>query len=107
TGYYDMLYSSEDVVRHVQYVHDDCSPWVVAWDEKHQIAWVTTTDNNLVHGFNISTGVPELVTTLGTVADAQSIQALDNGDLVLGSATGAGLQVIPAADIDDSVENPK
>ena len=102
-----MVYTSEDVVRQHQFGPVDGSPWGVAWDEKRQIAWVTATDNNLVHGFNISTGVPELVTTLGTVADAQSIQALDNGDLVLGSATGAGLQVIPAADIDDSVENPK
>ena len=102
-----MVYTSEDVVRQHQFGPVDGSPWGVAWDEKRQIAWVTTTDNNLVHGFNISTGVPELVTTLGTVADAQSIQALDNRDLVLGSATGAGLQVIPAADIDDSVENPK
>ena len=67
---------------------------------------MTTTDNNLLQGFKISTGVPELVTTLNTVADAQNIAALSNGDIVIGSATGDGLQVIPAAEVNSAIDNP-
>lgn len=101
-----MVYTSEDVVRHHQFGPVDGNPWGVAWDEDRQLAWVTTTDNNLVQGFDISTGVPQLVTTLNTVADAQHIEALSNGDLVLGSATGDGLQIIPAEEVNDAVDNP-
>lgn len=102
-----MVYTSEDVIRQHQFGPVDGSPWGVSWDEERQIAWITTTDNNLVHGFDISTGVPELVTTLDTVADAQHIEALNNGDLVIGSASGDGLQTIPAAEVNDAVDNPE
>ena len=102
-----MVYTSEDVVRQHQFGPVNGSPWGVSWDEERQIAWVTTTDNNLVHGFDISTGVPELVTSLSTVADAQHVEALDNGDLVLGSASGDGLQIISAAEVDEAVDNPE
>ena len=101
-----MVYTSEDVVRQHQFGPVDGSPWGVAWDKERQIAWVTTTDNNLLQGFKISTGVPELVTTLNTVADAQNIAALSNGDIVIGSATGDGLQVIPAAEVNSAIDNP-
>ena len=50
--------------------------------------------------------MPELVTTLNTVADAQNIAALSNGDIVIGSATGDGLQVIPAAEVNSAIDNP-
>lgn len=101
-----MVYTSEDVVRQHQFGPVNGTPWGVSWDEDRQIAWTTTTDNNLVHGFDISTGVPVLVATMDTVADAQHIEALENGDLVIGSASGDGLQVIPAAEVNDAVENP-
>src|SRR5699024_11468262 len=78
-----MVYTSEDVVRQHQFGPVDGSPWGVAWDKERQIAWVTTTDNNLRQGFKISTGVPELVTTLNTVADAQNSVAFSNGDITI------------------------
>ena len=75
------------------------SPWAVAWDPERDVAWVTTTADNRLRAFDLSTGVPEEVGAVDTVADARSILVLADGTLVVASATGEGLQVITDPEI--------
>lgn len=94
------IYTAEDVVRLHQFGNVEGTPWATAWDPAGQLAWVTTTDNNKVHGYHIASGVPELQATLGTVAGGQHLAAADDGTLLVGSATGDGIQLIAPADVD-------
>ena len=88
------VYTATDVVRLHQTTPVAGSPWAVAWDGERDLAWVSTTADNTLHGFDLSTGVPEEKVTLDTVADVHNVIALDDGTLVLASATGEGLQII-------------
>lgn len=88
------VYTSTDVVRLHQTRPVAGSPWGVAWDGERDLAWITTTADNTLHGLDLSTGVPEEKVTLDTVADAHNVLALADGTLVLASATGDGLQII-------------
>lgn len=95
TGGQLMVYTTGEVIRLHQTVPTDPSPWAVAWDPANKLAWITSTANNTVTGFDISQGVPLEQKKSSTVADAQSMISLDDGTLVLGSSSGAGLQIIP------------
>ncbi len=44
-----------------------------SWDEKRYLAWVSATETNKAHAFEIAKGVPELRGDLSTVPDAQNI----------------------------------
>ncbi len=88
------VYTATDVVRLHQMTPVAGSPWGVAWDSERDLAWVSTTTDNLLHGLDLSTGVPEEKVTLDTVADVHNVIALADGTLVLASATGEGLQII-------------
>ncbi len=91
------IYTADDVVRLHQYGNLDGIPWAVAWDTSRSLAWITTTDNNQAHAFDIASGVPVEKTEdkpVSTVADAQHMTVTDSGTVVLGSATGDGLQII-------------
>ncbi|KQB85763.1 hypothetical protein Clow_01896 [Corynebacterium lowii] len=94
TGDQLAVYTTDDVVRLHQTAPVPDSPWAVAWDESHRLAWVASTAGNILTGWDISQGVPEQRHSLSTVANATSLLALDNGTLVLASASGEGLQVI-------------
>jgi len=88
------VYTATDVVRLHQTHPVAGSPWGVAWDGERDLAWISTTADNTLHGFDLSTGVPEEKVTLDTVADVHNVIALADGTLVLASATGDGLQII-------------
>jgi hypothetical protein len=93
------VYTATDVIRLHQTAPVDPSPWGVAWDVGRDLAWIASTAGNTLAGYDVSTGVPERRASLETVADAQNIAVLEDGTLVLASATGDGLQVIDNPDI--------
>lgn len=95
TGDQLAVYTADEVVRLHQTAPVPDSPWAVAWDEDHRLAWVASTARNALTGWDISQGVPQRRHELATVANATSMVALDDGTLVLASASGEGLQVIP------------
>ena len=95
TGSQLLVYTTDEVVRLHQTVPTDPSPWAVAWDSANKLAWITSTEANTATGFDISKGVPREQRKVGTVADAQHMIALDDGTLLLASASGDGLQIIP------------
>ena len=96
------IYTASDVIRLHQYGNTDGTPWGVAWDAGRKLAWVTTTDNNLLEAYTVSAGVPENVGTMDTVADARTLAVLGDGTLVTASASGEGLQFISDPELDAS-----
>ena len=88
------VYTSDDVIRLHQYGNVDGTPWGVAWDKEHNLAWVSATDTNKAHAYEINKGVPELRGDISTVPDAQNIAVLADGTFVAASATGHGLQFV-------------
>lgn len=88
------VYTTEDVIRLHQTMPVDESPWGVAWDEANDLAWIASTAENTVTGFDISQGEPEERAKLNTVADAKNILVLADGTLLAASESGDGLQVI-------------
>ncbi|RZL78425.1 MAG: hypothetical protein EOP32_21940 [Rhodococcus sp. (in: high G+C Gram-positive bacteria)] len=72
------------------------APYAVAYDDAADRAWVTLTETNEVVGFDLSSGVGVETARYPTVRQPNSV-AVDtvNGDLLIGSATGDGLQQIP------------
>jgi hypothetical protein len=71
-------------------------PYAVDYDDTHNLAWVSTTGNNKVTAFELSTGIPVQQRQLQTVAQANSM-VVDpkTGTVYLLSARGEGLQIIP------------
>ncbi|GAB3591525.1 hypothetical protein GCM10027580_05360 [Corynebacterium faecale] len=92
------IYNADDLIRLHMTAPVDDAPWGVAWDSVNSLAWITTLSNNQLTGFRISEGVPEEQHRLGTVADAQNVVALEDGSLVVASASGDGLQIIAPGD---------
>ncbi|MCT1442708.1 hypothetical protein I6I10_09595 [Corynebacterium glucuronolyticum] len=90
------IYNNLDVIRLHQSVPIGPHPWAVAWDNHSDTAWVTTLGDNKVTSYSLATGKPIEKDAKNTVADAQALAVLDNGTLVIGSASGEGLQIIPA-----------
>ncbi|RNE49160.1 hypothetical protein C5L39_01890 [Corynebacterium alimapuense] len=88
------IYTATEVIRLHQTAPVDPSPWAVAWDSERDLAWIASTANNSLVGYDISTGVPVEQMRLSTLADAHNAIVLPDGTLVLASATGDGLQVI-------------
>ena len=70
------------------------TPWAVGWDAAHQLAWVSSLSTNQLVGYSLATGTPVQAQSHRTIADAQFLTVLPNGTLVVGSASGAGLEVI-------------
>jgi len=100
TGNQLLVYTSDDIIRLHQTAPVPESPWDVAWDAADRLAWVASTSSNLVTGYDISRGVPLERAQLRTVADVHSTISLDDGTLLLASATGDGIQIITPADKD-------
>ena len=97
------VYTALDVIRLHQTTPVPAGPWAVGWDSDRELAWVASTEGNRLTGFKLSSGVPQQASQLHTIADAQSMVINDEGTIVLGSASGAGIQVI--ADPELSEEN--
>ena len=98
TGSQLLVYTTDDIIRLQQMAPVPEGPWDTAWDAQNKLAWVSSTAENRATGYDISQGVPLIRKSVATIPDAQSMIALDDGTLVLASATGAGLQIVPPAD---------
>ncbi|NKR56336.1 hypothetical protein GS481_20130 [Rhodococcus hoagii] len=74
------------------------APYALAYDNRTDLVWVTLTGNNKVVGYDLSTGVPVEKNRFDTVRQPNSVTVdTATGTLVVGSATGDGLQRIPLA----------
>lgn len=89
-----MVYGVEEVIRLHQSSPVGASPWAVAWDKKNQQAWVSTTSDNKLTAYSISSGTAEPKRHYSSVADVHSMVVLNDATVVAGSATGDGLQII-------------
>lgn len=94
------VYTTGEVVRLHQTAPVADSPWAVFWDTNRQLAWAVSTGTNTACGYDISQGVPLQRAEVRTVPDAKSAVALPDGTLVLGSATGAGIQVVASDQVE-------
>lgn len=98
TGSQLCVYTTDSIVRLQQTAPVPDGPWDVAWDPAQRLAWVSSLAVNTATGYDISQGVPLKRAEFPTVADAQSIIALDDGTVVAASATGGGIQIVPPAE---------
>lgn len=74
------------------------APYALAYDDRTDLVWVTLTGSNKVVGYDLSTGVPVEKGRFDTVRQPNSVTVdTATGALVVGSATGDGLQRIPLA----------
>ncbi|CCQ16513.1 putative uncharacterized protein [Rhodococcus sp. AW25M09] len=97
TGTELLVFTSHDLLMRQRFPVGS-QPWAVAYDEQSGVAWVTLPARNEVVGYTLDTGIPVEVERLATVRQPDSIAVdADTGDLYVGSATGDGLQRIPAA----------
>lgn len=91
------LYFADDVIRLQKTMTVPESPWAVAWDHKNTLAWIASTKENQIVGYDPSQGNLDEKTRYQSVADVHNMTVLDDGTIVAASATGAGLEVIPSA----------
>ncbi|MCQ9342859.1 YncE family protein [Corynebacterium kozikiae] len=87
------VYQSLDFIRLHQTTPVAEGPWSTAWDAQGQRALVASTGTNTLSSYRLNTGTPELDATWETIADAQHLAVVGN-QVVLSSASGAGLQII-------------
>ncbi|QCQ91043.1 hypothetical protein [Rhodococcus sp. SGAir0479] len=74
------------------------APYGVAYDDRTDLVWVTVSGTNTVVGYDISTGIPVEKSRFGTVRQPNSVTVdTASGTLLVGSASGDGLQRIPLA----------
>lgn len=92
-----LVYSSGDLLLRQRFPVG-AQPWAVTYDDKSDVVWVSTPGNNEVVGYTLDTGIPVESGRFSTVRQPDSIAVdSDTGDLYVGSASGDGLQRIPAA----------
>ena len=97
TGTELLVFTSHDLLMRQRFPVGS-KPWAIAYDERSGIVWVTLPALNEVVGYTLDTGIPVEAERLTTVRQPNSIAVdADTGDLYVGSATGDGLQRIPAA----------
>ncbi|OZD10447.1 hypothetical protein CH275_00630 [Rhodococcus sp. 06-235-1A] len=97
TGTELLVFTSHDLLMRQRFPVGS-QPWAIAYDQQSGIAWVTLPALNEVVGYTLDTGIPVEADRFPTVRQPDSIAVdADTGDLYVGSATGDGLQRIPAA----------
>lgn len=96
TGDELLVFTADPLLMHQRYPVG-AAPYAVAYDETADRVWVTLTGTNEVVGYDLSSGIPVETARFQTVRQPNSL-AVDNatGNLIVGSATGDGLQVIPS-----------
>lgn len=96
TGDELLVFSDDPLILRQRFPVGD-SPFAVAYDETADRVWVTLTGTNEVVGLDLSSGVPVETGRFTTVRQPNSL-AVDSstGMLIVGSATGDGLQTIPS-----------
>lgn len=92
-----LVFTTGPLIMRQRYPVPD-APYGVAYDDRTGLVWVTVTGTNTVIGYDISTGIPVEKGRYATVRQPNSV-AVDTatGTLLIGSATGDGLQRIPLA----------
>ncbi len=97
TGDELLVFTTDPLMMRQRYPIAD-APYGVAYDDRTDLVWVTVTGTNKVIGYDISTGIPVEKVRYDTVRQPNSV-AVDTagGALLVGSATGDGLQRIPLA----------
>lgn len=95
------IFTMLDVVRLHQEAPTGPSPWAVNWDDERQLAWVSTTGDNKLTAYSISTGTPLPVAQMDTIANVRNIIPAADGELLLVSEDGQW-QKISSADIDSA-----
>ncbi|WP_415974849.1 YncE family protein [Rhodococcus sp. 077-4] len=97
TGTELLVFTSHDLLMRQRFPVGS-QPWAIAYDEQSGVAWVTLPALNEVVGYTLDTGIPVEARRLPTVRQPNSVAVdTDTGDLYVGSATGDGVQRIPAA----------
>ena len=94
TGNQILVYTTDDIIRLQQSAPVPEGPWDVAWDSSQRLAWVSSLAENTATGWDISQGIPLERKRFATIANAQSMITLDDGTVVLASATGDGIQIV-------------
>ena len=94
TGNQIHVYTTDDIIRLQQSAPVPEGPWDVAWDSSQRLAWVSSLAENTATGWDISQGIPLERKRFATIASAQSMITLDDGTVVLASATGDGIQIV-------------
>jgi hypothetical protein len=78
-----LVYTMTDVIRHTQAVPTGPGPWATLWDADRGIMWVSTTGDNKLTGYRISSGTPVSVGDVPTVGAVRHIIDDGSGDLLL------------------------
>lgn len=93
-----LVYTMNDVVRHSQSVPTGDGTWAVLWDSGRQIMWVSTTGDNTLTGYDLSSGTPEEIGEVSTSANVRHVIDDGSGDLLLVTADGSR-ELIPASEL--------
>ncbi|NLU84966.1 hypothetical protein [Rhodococcus sp. HNM0569] len=90
-----LVYTTGDLILRQRFPTGS-GPYAVAYDDVAERVWVTLPETGEVVGYDLSTGVGVETARYTTVRQPDAI-AVDpsTGDLLIGSATGDGLQRIP------------
>ncbi|AZA11436.1 NHL repeat-containing protein [Corynebacterium gerontici] len=88
------LYAASEIIRLHQTIDTPPSPWAVAWDQQRQWAWTVSTQDNVLLAYSPATGTLERQQELRAVENATSLAVTEDGVVVAGSNSGAGLQII-------------
>ncbi|AHW64174.1 Hypothetical protein CGLY_08645 [Corynebacterium glyciniphilum AJ 3170] len=83
-----LVYTLTDVIRHTQSVPTGEGAWAVLWDSEREVMWVSTTADNMLTGYELSTGTPVEVGQVPTAPDVRHIIDDGSGDLLLVTADG-------------------
>jgi hypothetical protein len=83
-----LVYTVTDVIRHTQSVPTGDGAWAVLWDSEREVMWVSTTGDNTLTGYELSTGTPVEIGEVETAPDVRHIIDDGSGDLLLVTADG-------------------
>ncbi|QNG18729.1 hypothetical protein G4H71_21985 [Rhodococcus triatomae] len=89
-----LVYSTDELMLRQRFPTGG-QPYAVAYDDSADRVWVTLPTTNEVVGYDLSTGVGVETARFPTVRQPNSLAVDADGDLLIGSATGDGLQRIP------------
>lgn len=99
TGNQLLVYSAGELRLH-QSAPVPGSPDAIAWDGPRGIVWLTSAAENLLLGYDLSTGTPVERFRVPTVRQPDSLAVTESGDVVVVSGTGDGIQRITQGVLD-------
>lgn len=84
-----LFYSMNEVIRLHQSTPVGASPWATAWDSQKKIAWISTTGDNKLTAFRISSGTPQQIAQIDSIANVRGIFTENDGSLNVISQDGS------------------